>query len=363
MKRVTAIFLSIILAVSLAACGQTGTEQQAGTQADMQTENSDNVTQGTDVEDKPVQVQETNVEDGFILITGGTFQMGSPDTESWRSDDETQHPVTVSDFYMAPYEVTQAEYETVMGSNPSNFSGSDLPVENITWLEAVSFCNAYSEEKGLEPVYSIDGQNVSWNRSADGYRLPTEAEWEYACRAGTTTPFYMENSPSAEEANYYGHYPYMIEDNYFSQGNLTVKPGEYRQTTVVVGSFSPNPLGLYDMHGNVGEWTWDIYGAYPDGEQTDPVGTATGTRRAYRGGGWNDFAKNMRCAYRAMMDQDKGSFNIGIRLVRNAVPGSGSVEGTGVQAGDSGTGSSILIPVGKTEKNSVILPHIFHMAY
>lgn len=343
MKRVTAVFLSIILAVSLAACGQIGTEQKADTQADMQTENSENVTQGTDVEDKSVQVQETNVEDGFIRITGGTFQMGSPDTESWRSDDETQHSVTVSDFYMAPYEVTQAEYETVMGSNPSNFSGSDLPVENITWLEAVSFCNAYSEEKGLEPVYSIDGQNVSWNRSADGYRLPTEAEWEYACRAGTTTPFYMENSPSAEEANYYGHYPYMIEDNYFSQGNLTVKPGEYRQTTVVVGSFSPNPLGLYDMHGNVGEWTWDIYGAYPDGEQTDPVGTATGTRRVYRGGGWNDFAKNMRCAYRAMMDQDKGSFNIGIRLVRNAVPGSGSVEGTGVQAGDSGTGSSILI--------------------
>ena len=110
MKRVTAIFLSIILAVSLAACGQTGTEQQA----DMQTKNSDNVTQGTDMEDKPVQ--ETNVEDGFIRITGGTFQMGSPDTESWCSDDETQHPVTVSDFYMAPYEVTQAEYEMVMGS-------------------------------------------------------------------------------------------------------------------------------------------------------------------------------------------------------------------------------------------------------
>ena len=150
MKRVTAIFLSIILAVSLAACGQTGTEQQA----DMQTENSDNVTQGTDMEDKPVQVQETNVEDGFIRITGGTFQMESPGTESWCSDDETQHPVTVSDFYMAPYEVTQEEYEMVMGSNPSNFSGSDLPVESITWLEAISFCNAYSEEKGLEPVYS-----------------------------------------------------------------------------------------------------------------------------------------------------------------------------------------------------------------
>lgn len=97
------------------------------------------------------------------------------------------------------------------------------------------------------------------------------------------------------------------------------------------------------MHGNVGEWTWDIYGAYPDGEQTDPTGAQSGTRRVYRGGGWNDFAKNMRCAYRATMDQDKGSFNIGIRLVRNAAPGSGNVAGTDVQPGESGTGSGMLI--------------------
>ena len=343
MKKVAAVFLSLMLFLSLTACGQSETEKKGITKAEVQAESSESEIPDINVEDSPVQTTEVNVADDFIPITGGTFQMGSPDTESWRSDDETQHPVTVSDFYMSPYEVTQAEYEAVMGNNPSNFSGSELPVENITWLEAVSFCNAYSEEKGLEPVYSIDGQNVSWNRSANGYRLPTEAEWEYACRAGTVTPFYMENSPSAEEANYYGHYPYMIEDNYFSQGNLEVKPGEYRQTTVAVGSFSPNPLGLYDMHGNVGEWTWDIYGAYPEDEQIDPVGAASGTRRVYRGGGWNDFAKNMRCAYRATMDQDKGSFNIGIRLVRNAVPGSGSVEGAFMQAGDGGAGNSILI--------------------
>ena len=279
----------------------------------------------------------------FVLIQGGTFQMGSPDSEAWRSADETQHTVTVSDFYMSKYELTQKEYEEIMGNNPSNFSGENLPVENISWLDAAAFCNARSEKEGLTPVYTIDGQNVTWDRSANGYRLPTEAEWEYACRAGTTTPFYTENSPSAEEANYYGHYPYEIEDNYFSQENLQVQPGEYRQTTVAVGSFSENPYGLYDMHGNVGEWVWDYYGEYPAEEQRDPAGPASGTLRVYRGGGWNDFAKNMRCAYRATLEQNKGSFNIGVRLVRNAAPGTGSVSGAGAQAaGENGDGKILI---------------------
>lgn len=343
MRKVTAVFLSVMLFLALTACGQQKTGQQEGPQTGTQFESSENKTPDTDVQNSSGQAQEPDVEDGFIRITGGTFLMGSPEDEAWRSDDETQHQVTVSDFYMAPYEVTQAEYATAMGNSPGNFSGDDLPVENVSWLDAAAYCNARSVQEGLTPVYTIDGSSVSWDRSADGYRLPTEAEWEYACRAGTQTPFYMENSPGAEEANYYGHYPYGIEDNYFSQGNLAVKPGEYRETTVAVGSFSPNPYGLYDMHGNVAEWTWDIYGAYPEGSQTDPVGADSGVRRVYRGGGWNDFAKNMRSAYRAMMDQDKGSFNIGIRLVRNAAPGSGSVEGAGGQSADSGKGSKVLI--------------------
>lgn len=340
MKKVTAVFLSVLLILSLTACGQ----QETSRQENMQSESNTNRTQDTDMQNGSTQVQETDIEDGFIRITGGSFLMGSPEDEAWRSDDETQHSVTVSDFYMSPYEVTQKEYEDAMGNNPSSFSGDDLPVESVSWLDAVSYCNVRSQQEGLTSVYVIDGQNVSWDRSADGYRLPTEAEWEYACRAGTTTPFYMENSPSAEEANYYGHYPYGIEDNYFSQSNLEVKPGEYRETTVAVESFSANPYGLYNMHGNVAEWTWDIYGAYPDGEQIDPIGAVSGTRRVYRGGGWNDFAKNMRSAYRAMMDQDKGSFNIGIRLVRNAVSGAGSIESTGgKQEAESGNADNILI--------------------
>ena len=269
--------------------------------------------------------------------------MGSPESEAWRSADETQHSVTVSDFYMSKYELTQKEYEEITGNHPSNFSGENLPVENISWLDAVAYCNARSEKDGLTPVYTIDGQNVSWDRSANGYRLPTEAEWEYACRAGTTTPFYMENSPSAEDANYYGHYPYEIEDNYFSQDNLKVKPGEYRQTTVPVDSFSENPYGLYNMHGNVSEWVWDYYGEYPMDAQTDPAGPASGTLRVYRGGGWNDFAKNMRSAYRATLEQNKGSFNLGIRLVFNAAPGTGSVSGTGTQNPSADGNGKILI--------------------
>lgn len=192
------------------------------------------------------------------------------------------------------------------------------------------------------PLYTIDGTSVSWDRSANGYRLPTEAEWEYACRAGTATPFNTETSISAEESNYWGDYPYMIEDNYFNQGNLETQPGVYRQTTVEVNSFSPNPWGLYNMHGNVGEWVWDYYGEYNTGAQTDPTGPETGTRRVYRGGGWNDFAKNLRSAYRAAMPQENSNYNIGLRLVRNAVAGTGSVAGSETSTTGSGSGNILI---------------------
>lgn len=316
MRKIIPLLLGLSLAFCLTACSQA---ENPGTTSKQQTP-------GNSSEEAGMQIPEN-----FVFIKGGSFQMGSPESEAWRSVDETQHTVTVSDFYMSKYELTQKEYEEITGKNPSNFSGENLPVENISWLDAVAYCNARSEKDGLNPVYTIDDQNVSWDRSANGYRLPSEAEWEYACRACTNTPFYLENSPSAEDVNYYGHYPYEIEDNYFSQGNLQVKPGEYRQTTVPVDSFSENPYGLYNMHGNVSEWVWDYYGGYPADEQKDPVGPVSGTLRIYRGGGWNDFAKNMRSAYRATLEQHKGSFNLGIRLVLNAAPGTGSVSQAGTQ--------------------------------
>ncbi len=333
MKEITGVFLSLLILASLAACSSA--DDRDGESISQPPASS----QSADVRET---VTNQEVLEGFILIKGGSFQMGSQDSEPWRSQDETQHTVTVSDFYISPYELTQAEYQRITGENPSSFSGENLPVENISWMDAVSYCNARSEQEGLTPVYTIDGQNVTWNREADGYRLPTEAEWEYACRAGTTTPFNTENSPSADEVNYYGHYPYEIEGNYFSQGNLDTKPGQYRETTVEVGSFSPNSFGLYDMHGNVSEWVWDYYGSYSAEEQTDPTGPKTGSLRVYRGGGWNDFAKNMRSAYRATLEQDHSSFNIGIRLVRNAVAGSGAVASSAANNRASGNGNILI---------------------
>ena len=341
MKKLLSLLVLLSLVCSLVGCSQPAnkqTENRSGT-PDEATESISLEVAEQNVTENP----EKKVPENFVLIKGGSFQMGSPQSEAWRSADETQHSVTVSDFYMSKYELTQKEYEEITGNNPSNFKGDNLPVENISWLDAIAYCNAKSEQDGFTPVYTIDGQTVSWDRSANGYRLPTEAEWEYACRAGTTTPFYIENSPSAEEANYYGHYPYEIENNYFSQGNLQVQPGEYRQTTVPVDSFSENPYGLYNMHGNVSEWVWDYYGEYPTEEQSDPTGPDSGTLRVYRGGGWNDFAKNMRSAYRATLEQEKSSFNLGVRLVLNAAPGAGSISGRGVQNETDSEGENVLI--------------------
>lgn len=333
MKRWFSILLAVMLSIFLAACE--ASEQPSSSESQKQLSQS-----SESVSSHESQTVETP--EGFVLITGGSFRMGSPDTEAWRSADEIQHEVTVSDFYISPYEVTQEEYEAVMGENPSYFKGGKLPVESISWLEAVTYCNSLSEQEGRTPVYTIEGSNVSWDRSADGYRLPTEAEWEYACRAGTETPFNTRTSISAEEANYWGDYPYMIEENYFDQENLEIKPGVYRQTTVEVDSFSPNEWGLYNMHGNVGEWVWDYYGDYSMEAQTDPVGAESGTRRVYRGGGWNDFAKNVRSAYRAALPQENGNYNLGLRLVCNAVAGTGSVAGSTSSLTGSDSGNVLI---------------------
>ena len=264
------------------------------------------------------------VEDGLLFVTGGAFTMGSPEDEPWRVGDEVQHDVTVDDFYLAPLEVSQADYNRLMGLGGGS---GDVPVAGISWLDAVAYCNALSAEADLESAYAIDGESVTWNLGAAGYRLPTEAEWEYACRAGTTGPFNMDHSPSADEANYYGHYPYEIEGNYFDQGVLETKPGVYRGEPIASGSFEPNAWGFYDMHGNVAEWVWDRYGAYDTGNAHNPTGPEAGELRVNRGGGWNDFAKNMRSAYRASLTATSSSPSVGLRVARSAVLREGEIGG------------------------------------
>lgn len=271
-----------------------------------------------EVNHNPQDNEVESVSDTLVLIEGGSFEMGSPESERQRESNETLHSVTVSSFYISPYEVTQSEYEDLMESNPSEFNGDRLPVENITYFDAVEYCNRLSEKNGLEAAYVIDDNKIEWNRSANGYRLPTEAEWEYAARATTTTPFNTETSISDEEANYYGHYPYLIEENYFSQENLETEPGTYRETTVEVGSFDANQWGLYDMHGNVREWCWDFYGEYDLNQSNDPTGPSEGSLRVIRGGSWNDYAKHLRSAYRSSKDPNQSESNLGFRVVRNA---------------------------------------------
>jgi formylglycine-generating enzyme required for sulfatase activity len=162
----------------------------------------------------------------------------------------------------------------------------------------VEYCNKLSLKEGLTPAYTINGEDVTWNRNADGYRLPTEAEWEYACRAGTTTPFNTGDDITTAQANYDGN------------------------ETSPVGSFAPNAWGLYDMHGNMWEWCWDWYGGYNTVPQTDPIGVSSGSNRVLRGGGWGGPAQDARSAGRANADPTDRFVVLGIRLVRPA-PASG----------------------------------------
>ena len=240
---------------------------------------------------KPTDEEKRAVPPDMVYIAGGTFMMGSPANEPNRDSDEVQHRVTVSGFCMGTYPVTQKDYQALMGYNPSEFKGDMLPVEEVNWYDAIDYCNARSRKEGLAPAYTVSGTNISWNRSANGYRLPTEAEWEYACRAGTTTPFSTGNAITTSQANY------------------------NREKTTPVGSLTANAWGLYDMHGNVWEWCWDWYGAYTSGDQTT-MGAAFGSKRVLRGGSWDNSAQSLRSANRVSGTPTGSSCYNGFRLVR-----------------------------------------------
>jgi len=228
----------------------------------------------------------------MVRIPAGEFLMGSPSNEPDRDSDEgPQHRVRISrDFWMGQTEVTQGLWKAVMGSNPSRFSncGDDCPVEKVSWDDCQKFI-----------------QKLNGMVSGGNFRLPTEAEWEYACRAGTTTPFNTGPCLNADQANYDGNYPYS-----------GCSKGQYRECTIKVGSFGPNAWGLYDMHGNVWEWCQDLYGDYASGSVTDPEGPSGGSSRVGRGGSWYGGARNCRSANRGSLTPDSRYEPLGFRLAR-----------------------------------------------
>jgi WD40 repeat protein len=231
------------------------------------------------------------------LIPAGEFMMGSPETESGRFDDETQHRVSITKpFYMGVTEVTQEQYQKVMGTNPSKFKRPQNPVETVSWTEAVEFCRKLR----AMPAEKTKGYE---------YRLPTEAEWEYACRSGTTTAYGF-----GDDASRLGDYGWF-------DGNPGSKIAVIQRLAIhPVGEKKPNAWGLYDMHGNVIEWCQDRYGAYPSGSVTDPTGARSGSLRVYRGGSWFSFTRHCRSAYRGRITPKKyRAFNLGFRVLRSSI--------------------------------------------
>jgi len=212
----------------------------------------------------------------MVLISGGSFEMGSPKSVEM---DEPAHEVQVSPFYLDKYEVTQEEYQRVMGTNPSRWKGKRKPVEQIRWANAAQYCNARSGLEGLVPAY--DPGTWECDLEATGYRLPTEAEWEYAARAGAKSEYFFGRSPSK------------LKDHAWFKENCTRRPQS-------VGSRQPNPWGLYDMYGNVWEWCNDFYQEeyYRQSPPRDPRGPTTGENRVVRGGCWNSRPDECRSAYR-----------------------------------------------------------------
>ena len=250
----------------------------------------------------------------FSWIPAGTFTMG-PDI--WNND--ATFSVTLSAFKMSRYAVTQELYEEVIGDNPSYYHGGSgrkpdgteiqgmRPVETVSWFDAIEFCNKLSDREGLDRVYAtswsspathpITSGTVTADFTKNGYRLPTDAQWEYACCAGTSTKWHFGDDETK-----------LVEYAWYSANS--------NNKTHQVGLLKPNQWSLYDMHGNVWEWCWDWYDDYPAGPETNYTGTGAGSGRVERGGSWVNTAGGTRSVSRSSCDPDGRYFILGFRLVR-----------------------------------------------
>jgi eukaryotic-like serine/threonine-protein kinase len=236
----------------------------------------------------------------MVAIPAGRFLMGSPEEEEGRFDNEGPvHEVGISAFRCMKTPVTRRLYTAVMGADPGRPEGpaDDRPVNNVSWLDAIEFCNRLSEREGLAPCYERTGDEVTWRREAGGYRLPTEAEWEYACRAGTRTRWSFGDDEGR------------LADHAWYGGNAGGEPQP-------AGQKKPNPWGLYDMHGNVWEWCWDLYGPFEPASAEDPAGPADGAGRLLRGGSFFGTAGDLRSAFRDRGGPEIRFRNFGFRCVR-----------------------------------------------
>ena len=270
----------------------------------------------------------------LTLIPAGEFQQGSPDEEVGRNGDEQRHLVQISRaFYLGQREVSQREYQLVMKHNPSWFTATaegkekvaglkhdELPVERVSWFDAVAFCNELSRLDNFRPYYQLDelerqGESIRAARvkvlGGFGYRLPSEAEWEYACRAGSGMPYHWGAATNGNTSNVRG---VSMPGGY---GGAIVGPN--LQRTSKVGNYESNRWALFDMHGNVGEWcddyyTKDYYAAAP---RKDPRGPATGLHRVWRGGSWLQGETSSRSAARNFLTPDERKEYLGFRVARD----------------------------------------------
>jgi formylglycine-generating enzyme required for sulfatase activity len=254
------------------------------------------------VQTRPTLVNSLDMK--FVQVPKGKFLMGSPKTEMHRGDDETQHEVAIThDFLLGMHEVTQGQYQKLMGENPSFFTPgkakvrvkdtSASPVEGVTWRQAALFCKKL-------------GELPAEQAKKRSYRLPTEAEWEYACRAGATTALHFGDAVDSYSANFNGLSPYGAG-----------RGGPFHRTTWKVGEYPANAFGLHDMHGNVMEWCQDWYAAdyYSRSPKEDPPGPAEGTEKVARGGSWSNSGKACRSAVRAKLPPDQSHYGLGFRVV------------------------------------------------